>query len=371
MQPRRRFVARTLAAALAAGGAATAGAQGAGGAGVRWRLRTQVDRAHEQVVASLAWVAERIAAMTGGRLRIDVETADRPGVRLPSFESLRAGEVDAVHVDASTLLDREPLFAFLGTIPYGMTAPQHDAWLRHGGGLALLRPALLRSGVIAFPAGGSAIEMGGWYRREIRAPDDLKGLRVRVADGLDAAMLGRLGVALQRLPDDDVLPALQAGRLDGAIGVGPCDDERRGWYKAARFYHYPLAPGGGHQFALLVRAEAWAALPADLKAVFEAACTEAGQDVLGRYSAQTPQALRRLLANGVQLRPLPPEIARAGFAAAGEALAAAGRDDEFRQVHASWKAFRDDQLRAFGLPDARNTTLMHSLTATTAAAAAR
>ena len=371
MQPRRRFVARTLAAALAAGGAASAGAQGVGGAGVRWRLRTQVDRAHEQVVASLAWVAERIAAMTGGRLRIDVETADRPGVRSPPFESLRAGEVDAVHVDASTLLDREPLFAFLGTIPYGMTAPQHDAWLRHGGGLALLRPALLRSGVIAFPAGGSAIEMGGWYRREIRAPDDLKGLRVRVADGLDAAMLGRLGVALQRLPEDDVLPALQAGRLDGAIGIGPCDDERRGWYKAARFYHYPLAPGGGHQFALLVRAEAWAALAADLKAMFEAACTEAGQDVLARYSAQTPQALRRLLANGVQLRPLPPEIARAGFAAAGEALAAAGRDDEFRQVHASWKAFRDDQLRAFGLPDARNTTLMHSLTATTAAAAAR
>jgi TRAP-type mannitol/chloroaromatic compound transport system substrate-binding protein len=184
-------------------------------------------------------------------------------------------------------------------------------------------------------------------------------------------MLGRLGVAVQRLPDDEVLPALQVGRLDGAIGVGPCDDERRGWYKAARFYHYPLAPGGGHQFAVLVRTEAWAALAPDLRAVFEAACTEAGQDVLARYAAQTPQALRRLLANGVQLRPIPPDVARAGFAAAGEALAAAGNGDEFRQVHASWKAFRDDQLRAFGLADARNATLMHSLTATAAASVAR
>ena len=54
---------------------------------------------------------------------------------------------------------------------------------------------------------------------------------------------------------------------------------------------------------MLVRAEAWAALPADLKAVLEAACTDAGQDVAARYGAQTPRALRQLLANGVQLRP--------------------------------------------------------------------
>jgi hypothetical protein len=52
-----------------------------------------------------------------------------------------------------------------------------------------------------------------------------------------------------------------------------------------------------------------------------------------------------------------------GFAAAGEALAAAGSGDEFRQVHAAWKAFRDDQMRAFGLADARNASMLHSLTA--------
>jgi TRAP-type mannitol/chloroaromatic compound transport system substrate-binding protein len=205
--------------------------------------------------------------------------------------------------------------------------------------------------------------MGGWYRREIRVPDDLKGLRVRIADGVEASMFARLGVALQRLPEDEVLAALQAGRLDGAIGNGPCDDERRGWYKAARFYHYPLAQGGGHQFAMLVRAEAWTGLAVELKAAFEAAYTEAGQDVLARYAVQTPRALRQLLANGVQLRPFPPELARVGFAAAGEALAAAGSGDEFRQVHAAWKAFRDDQMRAFGLADARNASMLHSLTA--------
>jgi TRAP-type mannitol/chloroaromatic compound transport system substrate-binding protein len=361
MQPRRRFVAGTLAAAVAATGAANARAQSA--AGLRWRLRTQGGRGQEQVVASLARFAEGIATMSGGRLRIDIETADDPGGRLPPLQSLRAGEVDAVHVDASTLVEHDPLFAFLGNIPYGMAAPQHEAWLRHGGGLAVLRPALLRSGVVAFPAGGSGIQMGGWYRREIRSPDDLKGLRVRISDGLEGSMFARLGVALQRLPENDVLAALSAGRLDGAIGSGPPDDERRGWYKAARFYHYPLAQGGGHQFAVLVRAEAWVGLAAELKALFEAACTDAGQDVLARYAAQTPRALRQLLANGVQLRPFPPELARTGFAAASEALAAAGSGDEFRQVHAAWKAFRDDQIRAFGLADARNTSLLHGLIA--------
>ena len=369
MQPRRRFVAGTLATALAAAGSTPAGAQA--GAGGRWRLRTEFSRRHELIVASLTWTAERMAAMSGGRLRVDVETADDPQVRGVSWEALRAGEVDVLHVDASTLVGRDPLFAFLGSIPYGMTATQHEAWLRHGGGLALLRPALLRAGVVAFPAGGSGIEMGGWYRREIRAPDDLKGLRVRVPDGVTAATFARLGVALQNLPDGDVLPALSAGRLDGAIGIGPCDDERTAWYKAARFYHYPLAQGGGHQFALLVRAEAWAALPADLAAIFETACTESGQDVSARYAAQTPRALRQLLANGVQLRPFPPEVARAGFAAAGEALAAVGRGDEFAQVHAGWRAFRDDQQRAFATADARNASLLHALTVASGTTAGR
>ena len=185
-------------------------------------------------------------------------------------------------------------------------------------------------------------------------------------------MLARLGVAVQRMPDGEVPAALQAGRLDGAVGAGPYDDERQGWYKFARFYYYPLAAGGGHQFVVLVRAEAWAALPADLKAAFEAACTDAGQDVAARYGAQTPRALRQLLANGVQLRPFPPEVARAGYAAAEEALAAAGGgNDEFRQVHTAWRAFRDDQLRAFGLADSRNAGLLHSLVVAPGAAAAK
>ena len=243
--------------------------------------------------------------------RRGVETRD-DGIASPLFDAVRGGEFDAVHLDASTLVENDPLFAFLGAIPYGMTARQHDAWLRHGNGLATLRPALQRHGVVVFPAGGTGVEMGGWYRREIKGAADLKELKVR-AFGVGAGVLARLGVAVQRMPDREVPAALQAGRLDGAVGAGPYDDERQGWYKFARFYYYPLAAGGGHQFVVLVRAEAWAALPADLKAAFEAACTDAGQDVAARYGAQTPRALRQLLANGVQLRPFPPEVARAGL----------------------------------------------------------
>jgi TRAP-type mannitol/chloroaromatic compound transport system substrate-binding protein len=354
---------------VAAAGSASLAAQVPGS--VRWRLRTQYGRGHDLVVASLALLAERLSAMTAGRFRLDVETRDDGTSRSPLFDAVRGGEFDAVHLDASTLVENDPLFAFLGAIPYGMTARQHDAWLRHGNGLATLRPALQRHGVVVFPAGGTGVEMGGWYRREIKGTADLKELKVR-SFGVGAGVLARLGVAVQRMPDGEVPAALQAGRLDGAVGAGPYDDERQGWYKSARFYYYPLATGGGHQFVVLVRAEAWAALPADLKAAFEAACTDAGQDVAARYGAQTPRALRQLLANGVQLRPFPPEVARAGYAAAEEALAAAGGgNEEFRQVHTAWRAFRDDQLRAFGLADSRNAGLLHSLVVAPGAAAAK
>jgi TRAP-type mannitol/chloroaromatic compound transport system substrate-binding protein len=52
--------------------------------------------------------------------------------------------------------------------------------------------------------------MGGWFRKEIKTVDDLKGLKFRIA-GLGGHVLARLGIVPQQIAGGDVYSALEKG----------------------------------------------------------------------------------------------------------------------------------------------------------------
>jgi TRAP-type mannitol/chloroaromatic compound transport system substrate-binding protein len=363
---RRRFLQHAGAGAGAALGALAPPAFAQALPEVKWRLQSSFPKSLDVVFGGVVAMAERLAAMTDGKFRIQVFSRDEivPGAQL--LDAVRDGSLESCHAEANTFFDRDPVFAFFGAMPYGMTARQQDAWMVHGGGLQLLRSALKRYNVIGFPAGGTGVQMGGWFRREVKSATDLTGLRMRTS-GFGAAVLARLGVVPQQVADRDLNASLEAGRIDATEWIGPYDDEKQGFYRIVKYYCYPFWAGDGNQLAVLVNLQAWSALPKAYQAAFEAACVAAGVDVRSKYDALNPRALRALLANGVQLRPLPQEIARAGFLAAeevyGEAMAGS---DEFRKIYPGWKSFRDEQIRAFGLSDARSHGFMHTAVLTPA-----
>src|SRR5438067_35555 len=65
--------------------------------------------------------------------------------------------------------------------------------------------------------------------------------------------------------------------------------------------------------------------------------------VLGRYDAGNPPALRRLIANGAQLRPFPQEVLEACYKAAGDVYVDLAKTNLlFRKLHDSVVAFRGE-----------------------------
>ena len=80
--------------------------------------------------------------------------------------------------------------------------------------------------------------MGGWFRKEMRSVDDLKGLKFRIA-GLAGRVLERLGVIPTQIAGGEIYQALERGTIDAAEWVGPYDDEKLGLYKVAPNYYYP------------------------------------------------------------------------------------------------------------------------------------
>jgi len=152
----------------------------------------------------------------------------------------------------------------------------------------------------------------------------------------------------QQIAGGDIYPSLEKGTIDAAEWVGPYDDEKLGLGKVARYYYYPGWWEGGPEVDLFINIKAWNDLPKDYRAILEAACYEANVDMVAKYDALNPAALRRIVASGVQLRPFPREILLASLKAANEVFEeTAAANAKFRKVYEPWKRFRDEQVLWF------------------------
>jgi TRAP-type mannitol/chloroaromatic compound transport system substrate-binding protein len=222
-----------------------------------------------------------------------------------------------------------------------LNARQQHAWFFHGGGNALLDEVYKGFNIRALPCGNTGNQMGGWFRKEVQSPDDLKGLKFRVA-GLAGKVMQKVGVIPQQIAPGDIYPALERGTIDGVEFIGPHDDARLGFNKVARYYYYPGWGEGGAVFHAFVNLEKWQALPRAYQAAIETACTAATTWMLARYDWENVAALYELVGQGVQLRQFPPEVIEALYRAAQEVFAEqSAANPQFKAILDSQVAFRD------------------------------
>jgi TRAP-type mannitol/chloroaromatic compound transport system substrate-binding protein len=105
----------------------------------------------------------------------------------------------------------------------------------------------------------------------------------------------------------------------------------------------------GPALSFYVSRPAWDGLPAVYRDVLRTAAREAAMAMQTRYDARNGEALRRLLAAGVELRPFPREVMEAARRAAEDLLAESARADAaFRAVYEPWRTFRERAFSWFG-----------------------
>ena len=98
--------------------------------------------------------------------------------------------------------------------------------------------------------------MGGWFRKEIKTIEDLKGLKFRIG-GFAGQILAKLGVVPQQIAGGDIYPALEKGTIDAAEWVGPYDDQKLGFIKIAPNYYYPGWWEGNAALQLFINLDKW------------------------------------------------------------------------------------------------------------------
>jgi TRAP-type mannitol/chloroaromatic compound transport system substrate-binding protein len=314
---------------------------------LKWRLTSSFPKSLDTLYGAAESISKKVAGLTDNKFQIRVFA---PGEIVPALQALDAVQnntVEMCHTASYYFVGKDLTMGFDSGVPFGLTARQQNAWMSMGGGLQLMREFMADYNAVPFPAGNTGCQMGGWFRKEIKTLDDMKGLKMRIP-GIGGQIWAKLGAVPQQIAGGDIYPALERGAIDGAEWVGPYDDEKLGFYKVAPFYYYPGFWEAGTQITLMVGKQHWDALPAAYKLAVETVCGDVNGEMMARYDNLNPQALRRLVAAGTQLKPYPRDVLAAAWKATHELYDEfSSKNAKFKKIYDHWKAFRDEQFLWF------------------------
>lgn len=342
---RRTFFKKSAAATagVAATGALAAPAIAQSTPKINWRVTSSFPKALDTIYGAAVVMADYVSAMTDGNFQIQVFAAGEivPGGP-PAIDAVGAGTVEACHTATYYNWGQDPTYALGCAVPFGLNFRQMNAWFYYGGGIALMNEFFNSKGMQFIPCGNTGVQMGGWYRKEIKSLEDMKGLKMRIG-GFAGKVIEKIGVVPQQIPGGDIYPALEKGTIDAAEWVGPYDDQKLGFYKVAPYYYYPGWWEGGPALATCVNLAKWNELPKSYQQILATACEAANSNMMANYDYKNPTALRELVANGAQLRPFPQDVMEAAFNAANATYDEVNASNEmFKKIKASQDAFKKD-----------------------------
>jgi TRAP-type mannitol/chloroaromatic compound transport system substrate-binding protein len=330
---------------------------------LKWRLTSSFPKSLDTIYGAAEQMAKVVAEATDNKFQIRVFASGEIVPGLQVADAVQNGTVEMGHTASYYFFGKDPTFALATAVPFGLNARQQDAWLTQAGGEQLLNDFFKNYKIFAIACGNTGTQMGGWFRKEIKTVDDLKGLKFRIG-GFAGQVVTKLGVIPQQIAGGDIYPALEKGTIDAAEWVGPYDDQKLGFNKIAPYYYYPGWWEGGPTLHAFINIDKWNELPKPYQAIVRAACAEANTWMLTKYDAQNPKALRELVANGTKLTPFSQPIMEASFAAATEVYAETNaKNANFKKVYDSMTAFRKDEVLWFRVAEGGFDNFMARLSA--------
>lgn len=274
----------------------------------RWRLALVVPKTLPIWGPGVERFADNVKIITGGALDIRVYGAGELVSALGTFEAVQKGQIDMHHSSAYYWQGKVPATPFFCTVPFGMDANGLTAWLSQGGGQQLWDELMSPFGVKCLPLGNTGYQMTGWFNREIKSVEDLKGLKMRVP-GLGGKIYAKAGVTPVLLPGGEIFTSMSTGVLDAVEWVGPYHDTVLGLDKTAKFYYAGNWNEPGPTLELMINKKSWGELPKEIQKAVETCAAEAGQWMQASWEAKNAEFLAKIKANKkIQITEFPESV---------------------------------------------------------------
>ena len=289
--------------------------------------------------------AERVAAMSGGRLRIDLLPAGAVVGAFQVMEAVSDGIVDAGHQVPVYWYGLHQGASFYGTGPvWGGSASNLRAWIAVGGGQELydeLVNNILGLNVVSFFGFPMPAQPLGWFANPITDASQLQGLRYRTV-GLAADLFQAMGVSVTQLPGGEIVPAMERGVIEAFEFNNPTSDRRFGAQDVAKNYMLSSYHQASEVFEVDINRDVFNDLEPDLQAILrygmEAAATANTAHALDNYSRDLAGLQTE---DGVTVIRTPQAVLDAQLAAWDGLIERLGQDEYMARVIESQRQWTD------------------------------
>jgi len=293
MIERRRFLATTSGAMVAAAAAIADAPKVIAQPKIQWRMSTTWTPALDILQGAAQRLAQVVEESSGGRFRIEVYPGGQILPPLECFDAASQGTIEAFMGAPYYWAAKDPAVQWFSTVPFGMDPAGMTAWYYQADGLKLWEETYAAFNLVPRPGPAMAPQMAGWFRKKINTIGDYKGLKMRIP-GLGGKVVARSGGTVVLTPAAEIYAALERGVIDACEWIGPHDDMKLGLHKTARYYYYPgwHEPGTVTEFAF--NKKAYEALPLDLQRTLDHAAEVVQIYGLTEYHVKNAVALGKL-----------------------------------------------------------------------------
>ena len=277
---------------------------------VKWRIAESWPKGFPLFGDVVRNMAKRVELLSGGEFKIQIVSKGEHKRSLEVFDMVQTGEFEMGHSVSQWWIKKDPNTAFFTSVPMGMIAPEKHAWFYHGGGIELMQKVYSKYGLLSYPGGNTGTEMGGWFNKEIKKIEDLKGMKLRIP-GWGGEVYDAVGAKVTLLPPGELYPALKSGELDGLEFIGPALDYGMKFHEVAEFYYTGWhSPGTELQF--LVNQKKFEKLPKKYQEILKLAMKVSAYDMYPQTYHQSSVNLDKILKEhpNVKIRAFPRQIFR-------------------------------------------------------------
>ena len=307
---------------------------------IRWKCAMTWASTLTPLASPAPRLAKIVSEMTDGNFEIKVEGAEKHKAPLEILDLVKGGQFEMGHSAAYYWKGKDITSVFFTSVPFGMTSDEQNAWLYYGDGQKLQEKVFSKFNILSFPGGNTGVQMGGWFRKEIKTVDDLKGLKMRIP-GLAGEVFAKLGVNVTNIAPGELYTSLDRGTIDALEWVGPGMDIKMGFHKIAPFYYAGWhEPASDMQF--LINKDAFAKLPPAYQTILKTAMQAVAADMLADNYDASATAWEQMKTEfpNIKVMIFPEEVLKAMKKANDEVMQAyAAQNPEFKEVYDSQQAY--------------------------------
>jgi TRAP-type mannitol/chloroaromatic compound transport system substrate-binding protein len=347
------------AAASAAGSAAATVAPAANA--ITWKIQSGWAGNDIFQTMFLNW-ATSVQEMSGGRIKIDTLPVNTITNTAGAIDAVHAGTLDGAHHVPAYYYGKDHAVSLFGTGPMmGMSGQMWLSWYWYGGGQQLYQNLIqtkLKLNVVSFLHMPMQNQPLGWFKDEIKSPDDFKGMKFRTV-GLATGIYAFAGASVISVAGADVASSLDRGVIDAAEFNNTTSDTAYGLPDVRKIcmtqsYHQP-----SEILVIDLNKTKFESMPKDLQSIMKWSIVAASADGEWIQMAKNSEDYAKLLARSIKFIKTPQSVRDNQLAAWDKVIADESKDNpDFVAILKSQKAWAD---RVFPWADTINLKLPDQL----------